>query len=264
MAASRYETRCAGIGSRMAGGLGVRQIAFDIVHRLRKAVTDVDVYTELRRSGSIFGYDVFLIAGLPRAPHENLYDCSLISGWPPEWGRRYQERRHMHVDPVIRHIRGTTDPFLWHEAVEAQAMSEGMVVMEEARTFSLNEGFCVPFHQIDGTEAGVSFGGEQVRLSQDERAALHLVAIYAMSTAKAIARRRGPAEDDETPPSPLTGREAECLKWSSTGKSAWEIGVILSISTRTVEHHLGSAGRKLNTVTRTQAVAEALRRRIID
>ncbi|KQS64032.1 LuxR family transcriptional regulator [Methylobacterium sp. Leaf361] len=248
----------------MAGGLSIRQTAFDVVHRLRKAATDIDVYTELRRCGAIFGYEAFLIAGLPRSPHENLFDCSLISGWPPEWGHRYQDQRHMHVDPVISHIRGTTDPFLWQEAVDARGTPQGLIVMDEARAFKLNQGFCVPFHQIDGTEAGVSFGGEQVRLSSDERAALHLVAIYAMSTAKAIARRRGALDEDDTPPSPLTGREAECLRWSSAGKSAWEIGVILSISTRTVEQHLASAARKLNAVSRTQAVAEALRRRIID
>lgn len=241
----------------------IRQTAFDIVHRLRAARSHVQIYSELHRTGGVFGYEAFIITGLPRAPDENLSDCALVSGWPSEWQHRYQTNRFMHVDPVISHIRGTTDPFLWQDAVDATGASRGMIVMNEARAYGLNEGLCVPFHQIDGSEAGVSFGGQQIQLSGDERAALHLVAIYAMSAAKAIARRRADDDDPDSPISPLTGREVECLKWSSGGKSAWEISVILSISRRTVEQHLASAARKLQTVSRIQAVAEALRRGII-
>ena len=242
----------------------VRQTAFDIVHRLRTARSQVEIYTELRATGVIFGYDAFIITGLPRNAHENLVDCKLVSGWPAGWEQHYQGSRFMHVDPVIAHIRGTADPFLWQEAVEATGASRGMNVMHEARAFGLAEGLCVPFHQIDGGEAGVSFGGEQIRLSADERAGLHLVAIYAMSAAKAIARRRDDGTEDEPPLSPLSGREIECLKWASAGKTAWETSVILSISMRTVEQHLANAARKMQVVSRTQCVAEALRRGIIN
>ncbi|GJD31084.1 HTH-type quorum sensing-dependent transcriptional regulator RpaR [Methylobacterium adhaesivum] len=241
----------------------VRQTAFDIIHRLRSAGTQRAVYAELRRTGTIFGYDAFLIGGLPHSPSENLSDCSLISGWPPGWTQRYEERNHLHRDPVIRYIRATTDPFLWHEAA-AHGDPRGSVVMNEAREFGLKEGFCVPFHELDGSEAGVSFGGTEVRLSEDARAGLHLVAIYAMSRAKAIARRVQEGDAAEGAAVGLTGREIECLKWAAAGKTAWETSVILSISARTVEHYLACAARKLGATSRVQSVAEALRQRIID
>ncbi|WP_375454127.1 LuxR family transcriptional regulator [uncultured Methylobacterium sp.] len=243
--------------------LNVRQITFDIVHRLKEAQTHIDLYTELRRCGGVFGYEAFLVAGLPQSPRENLFDCRIISGWPPEWERRYQDRRYMHVDPVIRHIRGTADPFLWQEAAEAVGTPQGTVVFDEARAYGLHAGLCVPFHQIDGGEAGVSFGGDRYAPTPDERAGLHLVAIYAMSCAKAILRREGEADGKDEAPPPLTGREMECLKWAADGKSAWDIGVILSISSRTVEQHLASAARKLDAVSRAQCVAEAIRRGLI-
>lgn len=241
----------------------IRQVAFDLVHRLKEARTHIDIHIELRGAGGVFGYEAFLISGLPRAPHENLSDCSIISGWPPEWQRRYQDRRYMHVDPVIRHVRRMVDPFLWREAGDAVGPPQSMVVFDEARAYGLNHGLCVPFHQIDGSEAGVSFGGAHYAPTPDERAGLHLVAIYAMSCAKAIIRQQGEAEEDENPPSPLTGREMECLKWAADGKSAWDIGAILSISSRTAEQHLASAARKLDTVSRVQCVAEAIRRGLI-
>lgn len=241
----------------------VRQVAFDLVHRLKQAQTHVDIYTELRNGGGVFGYEAFLVAGAPQAPHENLYDCSIISGWPPEWERRYQDRRYMHVDPVIQQVRETLDPFLWEDAADVLGTPQGMVVFDEARAFGLNAGLCVPFHQLDGSEAGVSFGGTHYAPTPDERAGLHLVAIYAMSCARAIGRRRDEGADETGFDTPLTERETECLKWAAAGKTAWDIAGILSISSRTVEQHLASAARKLDTVSRVQSVAEAIRRGFI-
>ncbi len=63
---------------------------------------------------------------------------------------------------------------------------------------------------------------------------------------------------------PLTPREREVLAWAARGKSAWEIGGILSITKRTVDEHVQTAMRKLGALNRTQAVAIALRDRLID
>jgi LuxR family transcriptional activator of bioluminescence operon len=58
---------------------------------------------------------------------------------------------------------------------------------------------------------------------------------------------------------PLSGRELQCLEWVSRGKTSWEIGVILSLSERTVNFHLLNASRKLNVYGRQAAVAQAIR-----
>jgi DNA-binding CsgD family transcriptional regulator len=63
--------------------------------------------------------------------------------------------------------------------------------------------------------------------------------------------------------SSLTPREREVLTWVARGKSAWEIGEILAIAKRTVDEHVQTAARKLNASNRTQAVAIALRDRLI-
>jgi DNA-binding CsgD family transcriptional regulator len=61
----------------------------------------------------------------------------------------------------------------------------------------------------------------------------------------------------------LTPREREVLWWAAEGKSAWEIGEILHIAKRTVDEHTHNAARKLGAANRTQAVAIALRERLI-
>jgi DNA-binding CsgD family transcriptional regulator len=85
-----------------------------------------------------------------------------------------------------------------------------------------------------------------------------------------FARRKGEWELLEFPErtrakraGPLTKREREVLTWVAQGKSAWEIGAILDITKRTVDEHAASAYRKLGAVNRAQAVAIAVRDRII-
>jgi len=84
-----------------------------------------------------------------------------------------------------------------------------------------------------------------------------------------IARRQGRLEVIETFPlnrlaAPLTQRELEVLTWVARGKTAWEIAGILSISKRTVDEHAHQAALKLGAANRTQAVAIAIRSRLVD
>lgn len=62
----------------------------------------------------------------------------------------------------------------------------------------------------------------------------------------------------------LNDRELECLTWSARGKTSPEIGMILSLSKRTVNFHIENACRKLNVSTRTEAVVKATSGRLID
>lgn len=55
----------------------------------------------------------------------------------------------------------------------------------------------------------------------------------------------------------LTSREKEILLWVKEGKSTWEISAILGISRDTVKFHMKNIFRKLNTTSRSQAVAAA-------
>jgi len=62
---------------------------------------------------------------------------------------------------------------------------------------------------------------------------------------------------------PLTAREREVLRLLADGKSNKEIGVLLNISTRTVETHRARVMRKLGLHSMNQLVRYAIRHRII-
>lgn len=62
----------------------------------------------------------------------------------------------------------------------------------------------------------------------------------------------------------LSNRETACLHWSSLGKTSWETGLILGVTERTVNFHIGNACRKLGVHSRRAAVAIAVRQGLLD
>jgi DNA-binding CsgD family transcriptional regulator len=55
----------------------------------------------------------------------------------------------------------------------------------------------------------------------------------------------------------LTSREREALRWSASGKTYVEIGMIMSVDERTVKFHLVNTMRKLNAMNKTEAAVKA-------
>jgi DNA-binding CsgD family transcriptional regulator len=62
----------------------------------------------------------------------------------------------------------------------------------------------------------------------------------------------------------LTKREIEILQLVASGKIDKEIAPALGITERTVRYHLQNLSDKLETKTRAETVAEAIRRKIIE
>lgn len=56
----------------------------------------------------------------------------------------------------------------------------------------------------------------------------------------------------------LTGQQRKCLVWVAEGKNTEEIALILSISVSTVNKHLDSASKVLNTNSRSHTVAKVI------
>ncbi|HEX2531105.1 MAG TPA: autoinducer binding domain-containing protein [Burkholderiaceae bacterium] len=56
----------------------------------------------------------------------------------------------------------------------------------------------------------------------------------------------------------MTMREKEVLRWTAEGKTAYEIGQILSVSERTVNFHINNVVVKLRASNKTQAAVKAV------
>jgi len=114
------------------------------------------------------------------------------------------------------------------------------------------DGIVVPVHRDEELVWYAGFAGKDADVSHRTQA-LMSGAVHA-----AYARFRE-LLDDKSPKSPLTARESECLHWVSNGKTDFEVGIILSISPRTVRFHICNAKTKLGVTTRIQAATKRLR-----
>lgn len=56
----------------------------------------------------------------------------------------------------------------------------------------------------------------------------------------------------------LSMRECEVLRWAAEGKTAYEIGVILGLTERTINFHISRSIVKLNASNKTNAVVKAV------
>lgn len=206
-----------------------------------------------------YGFDSFIVSGLPDRGMD-VRPFVLLSGWPDEWYERYTGQGYVHLDPVARHCFSTTLPFDWSDApYDRESDLPARRVMEEAREFGMDEGFCVPIHMEGGMQGVVSLVGATDHLDDKARLELHMLALYSHGQLRFLntqaAERRGRRA--------ITAREAEVLKWAASGKTTTEIAAITGLTDRTVNQHCENAQKRLGTNNRLHTVVEAIRHKLI-
>lgn len=234
------------------------QNAFEFVEGLDALSTTREVLDSLQSSISGFGLETLLLTGLPNAG-QRFDDFVLARRWPSEWFRVYNEHGFVHFDPVIRHSRRTSRPFEWSDVrYDPEREPRAAQLMRMREDFGFGGAFVVPVSGPNGSTACVSMTARKYALPSRDRRPLHLMAYYAFDR---IAGFEEPRLSSERPT--LTESEREVLSWAAIGKSAWEIGELLSIAERTINEHAQTTCHKLGAANRTQAVALALRDHLI-
>ena len=164
----------------------------------------------------------------------------------------------MFKDPVIRDIKSRTEPLIWAKENYSNIKSDAERVLNEGSEFGLRSGCTIPIFSMHGFQSCMTFcsASKKLEIQPHASAALHLLAIYAHGKLANMLS----GNDRTTPKRPhLSNRELECLKWASIGKTSWEIGEILGISSRTVETYFISIRKKMDTYSTIQSVAKAIR-----
>jgi len=232
--------------------------AFEFIDRLDRLSTIGAVMAATERMLARYGFEHFSFSGVPHNS-DSMPGIVLAHRIPAELFKVYVERHYADIDPSMRHLRRTTEPFRWLDVpynAEREPKAEELKAL--VTDFGLSQGFFVPIPSPAGTFGNVWMAGSKLELTARTKPALHLIALYAFDRVLRLAR---PLPDQRPR---LTAREQEVLEWTASGKSAWEIGMILGIAKRTVDEHAQSAFRKLGAANRTQAVAIAMREHLIN
>lgn len=189
-------------------------------------------------------------------PRDGRAAAALISSYPIAWTQHYLREHYERLDPVIAMAHSQTEPFDWGLTADRFELSAAQArLFDEAAQFGIRCGFTIPIQDGRGPVAAVTFSGDSphpsfLRTIETNRRVLQLMAI---SLHAHIRRKlwRDPVLNGVR----LSPREFECLQWAAQGKSAWDIGQILSISRRTAAFHLDNARTKLGVKNLRQAIA---------
>lgn len=199
-----------------------------------------------------FAYYVFRPPGGCATPQN-------LQSYPEDWLTYYDERGYSYVDATFATAASTILPYTWSSIrLNPRLSKRQKLIFDEAREFGLVHGISVPIHGPEGGLAVLSFASDAPETEFNEvwnarRDDLSLVGAYTQEAMLRNARR-----EQAYAPVQLTGRERECLSWTSRGKTTWEVGEILSISEKTVLYHLANAMRKLDVYSKHHAVVKAL------
>jgi DNA-binding CsgD family transcriptional regulator len=161
-------------------------------------------------------------------------------------------------DPIAQHCKRNTMPIVWDQKTY---LDQGAIELWDAQAqYGYRNGIAMSLHMPEGRHFTLGVDRDQAlpadsieltRLVAD----LQLFAVHAQDTALRVLVSE--AAQPERPA--LTPRELDVLRWTMDGKTAWETGVLLSISERTAVQHLQNAMKKLQCNSKHQAVLKALR-----
>lgn len=231
--------------------------AFDVVAAAHEAGDLVELQALTRVEFARLGFDLAL--GIHSRRHASGADVDLLFGdIDHPWCRHYEERSWSRRCPVG--AAAGPRPMTWDD-IQRQPLRPGQrVIFDELRQFSFTHGHIVAIDNRDGGTCAVSLAGGGFDTRDPEAlTAVHLLSLHYGFAGFDLLGRAGPAT---TPV--LTARQVECLRWVRDGKTAWEIGSILGLSSRTVEEHLANACRTLGVRSRVQAVILASRRGLLE
>lgn len=177
-----------------------------------------------------------------------------LNNYPQAWQERYQKAGYLAVDPSVRHGVLSRRPLVWTDEVFASTRE----LWSEAR----DQGLCIGWAQssLDGSGVGgmLTLSRSRDVLTASELEAKETEMRWLVQAAHLSLSRLMQTRYTMQPDVPLTPREIEVLKWSADGKTAGEIGDILSIAVPTVNFHIKNVVLKMKAANKTAAVVRAL------
>jgi LuxR family transcriptional regulator, quorum-sensing system regulator BjaR1 len=207
------------------------QEALDFVESLDRLDTPDAVLDAMQGAISRFGFEWVAFSGVLPKPGETMDDLVLAHRSRDGLHDVYTSRDYVRVDPNVRRALHSSRPFEWTwEDYGDEHGPRSTEVMRVLADFTMLRGFFVPVHG-SATKLRWHWPARMWSSAPEAQPGLHLMSLYAFERVRQLL-----AGKPESKP-PLTPREREVLAWSAQGKSAREIGTILSVGKRTVDEH---------------------------
>ncbi|MDW9419201.1 LuxR family transcriptional regulator [Sinorhizobium meliloti] len=175
-----------------------------------------------------------------------------ISTYPEEWQEHCLQNGYDILDPSAKPGVLQWSPLTWDDAYkDPNTADRERRIFDEAKEFGLDTGVTIPLPwpwKISPTMSFVRTGTRGLSdfaITYLHAATLlfHIKVVECLDLSADVPR--------------LTARQKECLSWVLKGKSSWDIGTILGITSNTVDFHIKGAMKRLGAVNRMVAAKKA-------
>ncbi len=232
-------------------------LMLDIIHSSLKCKSEQEFKCLINSTKTLINFEYVrsLFGDSNKYKTHKMGALKMITEFPMEWEIRYNEKDYFLYDNIALTAYNKAGLIFWHDYVELKKASDSRnqksrEIMEEAGSIGLKQGWLYSFKgQRSSERAILSIAGDQCDNSERSREILDYLAPHLCQAIRRI------IIDRNKPSTNLTPRECEILSWTATGKTAWEVSLILNISRRTVEFHIGNILNKLDAVNSQQAIA---------
>lgn len=222
--------------------------------------TEYEVLHLMRQCAGHYRFSHFMVSRFPAHGQQRFAERLVVSNWPADLVRKNDAMGLFHLSRLAIQTGMTKLPIQGDSSLLAPSDWESGQANEAialAESHGLTGSTAFLLHSTTSDPYLMVFSGSRPPLTRPELTELHFSALQLFEclekTFVAETARR----------EKLSSREIECLRWAAAGKSSDEIAIILGISVYTVSSYFKSATRKLQAVNRMQAIAIAMRLRLI-
>lgn len=213
-----------------------------------KNIAELYIYAE--KAIQNLGFDYFIFRMIP-SPLQSRNHGTVFTNIPPEIMKPYEEANQVWDNPIIRHCLTSVLPIIW--SIEACPKLTGLL-----HSKSGNHGWSQALHDHTGVISLITVLRSVEAFTEQDlvHSGGHIMWLCSHLHASFMDKCFSDSKFKSTAPK-ITAREIEVLQWHGLGKTATEIGEILSLSSRTVNFHLSSTYRKLGVSNNKQALVVA-------
>ncbi len=220
--------------------------------------TDYEILRLLRQVATEAGFSHFMVARPPSGDGQRFQDRLVLSNWPADLVRQYDQSEAFAASPVVERLRQTRLPVYGDATLLLPAGQPADPALHAAfSTLGIASVFAVMMQTADDQGFIFTLAGSRALPEMDEVPRLYFALLQIMDRYERTMTSRAATTER------LSMREVECLRWAAAGKSSDEIAIILGISAYTVSSYFKTATRKLGAVNRMQAIARAIRLKLL-
>lgn len=235
----------------------------DLCFEVEKARTYTSVRETLTTAAEAFGTSYYMLGmrtGKTVSPPAQI----ILSNYPKQWQRYYDEQGAHAFDPVILKAFQFSGPFRWDGLHQDERQ---LALRRESIENGMEFGFSCPDRGPDASIAMLSFCGRQAIASEPDQweATEASIRLLVSMTHKALIEIVE-ARDSENAiiGKPLSYAELQALGMMANAMTAQQAADKLGVQERTIRYYLDSAADKLGVETRKEAVLKAVADGIVD